>query len=341
LQYLVLILILLVLEYLFIFFATKFNIIDNPNDRSSHSAVTVRGGGVIFWFAALAYFILYFPGQLHFFAGITIVAILGFTDDLKHLNQWFRIAGQLLAVTIIIISPLTSHLSPLTSHLSPLTSHLSYLTSHISYLNLFLIITAYIIYIGILNAYNFMDGINGITGMYSISVLGVLQYINIKLIPFTETDFIWFPMMASIVFLFFNFRKKALCFAGDVGSLTIAFWIVYLILLLVLKTNSVVWILLLAVYGIDSVLTILHRLLLKQNIFDAHRLHFYQVLANERGLDHRIVSSGYAVVQAVVSVVVIGLWDKWPGWVLGLVVLVPLAGVYGLKFRLLRRSSSQ
>ena len=110
----------------------------------------------------------------------------------------------------------------------------------------------YIVFIGIVNAYNFMDGINGITGLYSIAVLASLQYVNLTYGSFVHPDLIWYPMLASVVFLFFNFRKRARCFAGDVGSVAIAFWIVTLLLLLIVKTENLIWLGFLMVYGVNA-----------------------------------------------------------------------------------------
>jgi len=328
-NYLFLALFLFLIEVIYIRIAVKLFIIDNPNSRSSHEIPTIRGGGIVIWFAGLAYFIISFPGNIFFFAGLTIVAATGLADDIKPRSPLFRLTGQIIAVSLILLQ--VFHFEPQSS--SDLTPHPASL--HPTSLML-IIIAAYILFTGILNAYNFMDGINGMTGLYSISVLGALQYVNLNVMRLTEPDFIRFPVIACTVFLFFNLRKKALCFAGDTGSLAIAFWIIYIILMLIIKTGSIAWLLFLAVYGADSVFTILHRLWLRQNIFRAHRLHFYQILANEKGIDHRIVSAAYAVVQAAISASVIVLWDKWPLCLLAGVVLVPLAGVYFLKFRFSR-----
>src|SRR5690606_27491990 len=167
------------------------------------------------------------------------------------------------------------------------------------------IVALYILVIGIINAYNFMDGINGITGLYSLVVLGGLQYVNVYEFKFVEYDLIRFPLIACVVFLFYNFRKKAKVFAGDVGSITIAFGIVFLVFNLILETNNWNYLLFLTVYGVDSVLTIVHRILLKQNIFEAHRLHFYQILANDQKIPHRIVSSIYAIIQFLINLFVV------------------------------------
>ena len=171
-----------------------------------------------------------------------------------------------------------------------------------------------------------MDGINGITGLYSLVILGGLQYVNLYQISFTAPDVIWFPMISCVVFLYFNFRKRAKCFAGDVGSVTMAFWIIMLLLQLIIKTNNYAYILFLAVYGVDAVLTIMHRLILKQNIFEAHRLHFYQILANDQKMPHLIVSAIYGALQLlIIALIVLGGMNFY---ILGLIILIPLILVY-------------
>jgi len=190
------------------------------------------------------------------------------------------------------------------------------------------------VFIGIVNAYNFMDGINGITGLYSIAVLASLQYVNLSYGNFVHPDLIWYPMIASIVFLFFNYRKRARCFAGDVGSVAIAFWIVTLLLLLIIKTENLIWLGFLMVYGVDAVMTILHRIRLKQNIMEAHRLHFYQILANEKKMPHRLVSLIYFAVQLLCSALIIVLYPVM-GWGIFVIILLVLMGVYMLKLRMM------
>jgi len=181
--------------------------------------------------------------------------------------------------------------------------------------------------IGVINMYNFMDGINGITGVYSLVVLGGLQYVNLRQVAFIEPDMIWLPMLACGIFLYFNFRNKAKCFAGDVGSVTIAFWIIMLLVKLIFITQNWGYILFLVVYGIDSVVTIAHRLLLKQNILKAHRMHFYQVLVNECKLSHLWVSLGYALLQGVIIlVIIIGLGLTTAS--LFMLTIIPLAIIY-------------
>ncbi len=302
---------LLIVVAILIYFpiADKCNIIDKPNQRSSHSHITLRGGGIVYWVAALLYTICNYQYEQAWvlFVALTLVSFVSFWDDVKTINAKPRLVVQLMAMSLVF-----------------------YVLQLYQTLPWWAIIIAYIVFVGILNAYNFMDGINGITGLYSLAVLGTMQYVNLYITSFVHVDFIWFPMIASVVFLFFNFRKKARCFAGDVGSITIAFWIVILLLMLMIKTNNLIWILFLAVYGVDTMCTILHRLYLKQNIFQAHRLHLYQILVNEKGWSHRVVSVLYAVLQLLISTFV--MFSPFNFWINGLLVFFPLLGLYALKF---------
>ena len=282
--------------------AEKFNIIDKPNERSSHTKTTIRGGGIIFLVAIIISGILD-QQYLIPMIGASIIGIISFIDDRITLSSRIRVLFHLAAVTLMF-------------YFLPVFGILSW----------WAVAILYVLVIGIINAYNFMDGINGITGLYSFVVLGGLQYVNLYQSSFATPDVIWLPMISCIVFLYFNFRKKAKCFAGDVGSVTMAFWIIMLLLQLIVKTNNYAYILFLAVYGVDAVLTIMHRLILKQNIFEAHRLHFYQILANDQKIPHLIVSSIYGVVQLLIIVLIV--LGGMNFYVLGLIILIPLILVY-------------
>ncbi len=312
--YLLVIALLFVAELLYFRIADKYNIIDKPNERSSHTRITLRGGGIIYWVAALLY-VLFNPSETAgwFLAGITLMAGVSFWDDIKGLGQKIRLLFHLLAMTCAF-----------------------YLANVFGVYPWWAIVIGYIVFIGIVNAYNFMDGVNGITGLYTLAILLPMIYVNNCVRSFTENDFLLFPLLASVVFLFFNFRKQAKCFAGDVGSVGIAFWIVTLLLLLIIKTQSLIWIGFLLVYGVDTVCTILHRLYLKQNIMEAHRLHFYQILANECKMDHRKVSLIYFTTQLICSALLITLYPTL-GWWIFLVLAVTLVAIYGMKFRLIKQ----
>ncbi len=313
--YLLIIIILFSAELLYFRIANRYNIIDKPNERSSHTQVTLRGGGIIYWVAALLYLLLNLSETAWWFlTGITIMAGVSFLDDIKGLGQKIRLLFHLMAMTCAF-----------------------YLTNVFGVYPWWIIVIGYIVFIGIVNAYNFMDGINGITGLYTLAVLLPMIYVNQYIRTFTEFNFLLYPLLASIVFLFFNFRKQAKCFAGDVGSVSIAFWIVTLLLLLIIKTQNLVWIGFLLVYGVDTVCTILHRIYLKQNIMEAHRLHFYQILANEQKTEHRKVSLIYFVTQLICSALIIILYP-FIGWWIIVILTVTLISIYGMKFRLMRTS---
>lgn len=313
-QYTILGLILMIIMLLYFKVANHFNIIDKPNHRSAHTEITLRGGGIIFWFSALLYFVQKVPNNYFFFIGITLVSLVSFWDDIQSLSNKIRISIHFLAITLIFYDLGLFDLVPIWG-----------------------VVIAYILAIGLINAYNFMDGINGITGLYTLVVMGSFLYVNTKIQLFTDGSFIKYAMIASLVFLFFNYRKKAKCFAGDVGSIAIAFWVIYLLLKLILVTNSLIWLLFLAVYGVDAICTITHRLYLKQNIFEAHRLHLYQVLSNEYKIQHRLVSLYYAMAQIVISILVIYCYQKIQDIVLFAIVIVPLLLLYSSKFYLLNK----
>lgn len=315
-EYTILGIILMIIMLIYFKVADHFDIIDKPNQRSSHTEVTLRGGGIIFWFSALLYFAQHLQNNYFFFTGITLVSLVSFWDDIQSLSNKIRISIHFLSITLIFLDLNLFNSIPIWG-----------------------VVIAYVLAIGLINAYNFMDGINGITGLYTLVVMGSLLYVNTKIQLFTDESFIKYAMIASLVFLFFNYRKKAKCFAGDVGSIAIAFWIIYLVLKLMLITNSVIWLLFLAVYGVDAICTIMHRLYLKQNIFEAHRLHFYQILSNEYKIQHRLVSLLYGVIQLAISFLVVNLYQKIQDGIIFLIIILPLLIVYSLKFYLLNKSN--
>ena len=314
--YLLVTVILFLAELLYFRFANKYNIIDKPNERSSHNYITIRGGGIIWWVAALLY-MLFNSSEMSgwFLTGITLMAGISLWDDVKGLGQKVRLLAHLVAMTCAFILAGAFRMYPWWA-----------------------IALGYIVFIGIVNAYNFMDGINGITGLYSIAVLASLQYVNLSYGNFVHPDLIWYPMIASVVFLFFNFRKRARCFAGDVGSVTIAFWIVTLLLILIIKTENLIWIGFLMVYGVDTVMTILHRIYLKQNIMEAHRLHFYQILANEKKVPHWLVSLIYFTVQLLCSALIIILYPVMGWWIL-IILAILLILIYSFKIKFVKISN--
>ena len=238
--YLLIIILLFAAELLYFKIADKCNIIDKPNERSSHSTITLRGGGIIFYIGALFYFIASGAMYPWFMLGLTLITAISFIDDIKPISQLPRLVVHFTAMLLLFYQWGLYDL--------PWWS----------------IVVALIVCTGIINAYNFMDGINGITGGYSLVILCALAYANARIVEFVEPALIYTIICAVLVFNFFNFRKKAKCFAGDVGSVAIAFIVLFLVGKLMLTTMNFSWIILLVVYGVDSVLTIIHRILLHE-----------------------------------------------------------------------------
>ena len=311
-EFIIVTFILLVLELLYFRIADKFNIIDKPNHRSAHTEITLRGGGVIFPIA----FSLFLGSQIiqqkslispqnYFIFGIGLLAIciISFIDDILDLSSKIRLVFHFISVSLLLCFINAFQLLPI-----------------------WFIPILFIVIIGILNAYNFMDGINGMTGLYSLVTLISLLYINQRVFEFVDQNFIIYPILASFVFLFFNFRKKAKCFMGDIGSMGIAFWVLGLLGLLIIKTQELKYLLFLNVYGVEVVLTILQRLKSKENIFEAHRRHLYQLFSNEKKISHLIVSSVYAFLQLLINITVILL--DLPIWIIFVVIIIPSLILY-------------
>lgn len=274
--------ILLVIELIYLRVANRYNIIDKPNNRSSHVTPTIRGGGVIIFFAFIIYGLWFKqlnPPFTYVMAAISLVAIISFIDDMISLSSKIRILVHIMAFSLVFYS-----------------------------LNLFdiyafiTIIGIYIFSIGFLNIYNFMDGINGLTFLNTLATYGVLLVLNTFYISFTQNELLITLSIATLVFGFFNFRNKPKCFAGDIGSITIGLSIIYFVLSFFLKTNNPLIFLILAMYIIDGGLTIIERLIRKENIFKPHKRHLYQVLANDHKLNHLVVSSSYFIMQLIFNV---------------------------------------
>lgn len=292
------------IELLYFRVADHFNIIDKPNLRSSHKRITLRGGGVIFLFGMWLYAVFCGFQYPWFLAGLTLIAAISFADDVHSVPNKIRIVVHFAAMLLMF-----------------------YQLGLFAAGQWWYLLPAWIVCTGIINAYNFMDGINGITGGYSLAVLAPLAVVNVRE-PFVDPQLIYVTVLSVVVFCWFNFRPKARCFAGDVGAVSIAFILLFMLGALILRTGNLWYLIFLVVYGVDSVLTICHRLLLRENIFEAHRKHAYQLMANELKIPHVVVSVIYALLQAVISLGAIYLPVN--GWVYFGVVVVLLSVAYVL-----------
>lgn len=302
--YLIITVILMVTELVYFRIADKYNIIDKPNQRSSHSVIVLRGGGIIFLFGMLIWAIAVLCGafsETHqvypwFLLAVTLAAGVSFVDDIHSLPDSVRLVVQFMAMGLMILQLFLS------ARGEGLFGDSNLL------INIVVVVATLVVCVGATNIYNFMDGINGITAGYSFAVILPLILVNAK-IGFIDQSFLLVTLLAILVFSIFNFRPKgkAKCFAGDVGSVGMAFILLFAIGMLIMKTGDITWLLLLLVYGIDGCLTICHRIMLHERLGEAHRKHAYQIMANELKMEHHTVALTYTVIQIVISLVFIYL----------------------------------
>lgn len=312
--YITLLVLLVGIELLYFKIADRYNIIDKPNSRSSHTIITLRGGGIIF---PIAMSIAFFLGSVSWelTLAVLIVAVVSFIDDIKPLSQLPRFTSHVIAVGLVFYD-------------------LNLFTE-----SLWLLPIVFVLLIGWVNAFNFMDGINGITVLYALTAI-----VSFALLPTQVSSLPLLITMGLSCFVFgiFNVRKKAKTFAGDVGSISMALFLGYFMIKTILDTNQLGYILFFAVYGIDAVVTILNRIKKRENIFQPHRSHLYQYLANEMGFSHVLVAVIYAGLQLAINALIIYMDNQ--GILSGLFVLellLTLTLVYLLLRALIVRKISQ
>lgn len=270
---------LLMVELVYFKVADKHNIIDKPNERSSHKTIVLRGGGIIFTIGLWIWSIVFGFQYPWLLAGVTLAAGISFVDDIHSLPDSLRLVVQFIAMFLVF-------------------QEIGLLLWDMWWIIPIALIAA----VGGTNIFNFMDGVNGITAGYSLAMLIPIALAN-RGMAFVEESYFIVAIIGVLVFSLFNFRPrgKAKCFAGDVGSIGMALILVFCIGRLMMATGDVSWIVLFLVYGVDGVLTICHRIMLHENLGQAHRKHAYQLMANELKMSHVIVSLIYMGLQLVVS----------------------------------------
>lgn len=303
-QYIIVAILFVILELVYFKIADFFNIIDKPNHRSSHTTITLRGGGIIFPIAVVVAFIMGYV-SVPILMAVGLVSIISFVDDIYPLPTLPRFLSHLIAVVLLLYD-----------------------------LNLFgiefwIIPISIVLLIGWINAFNFMDGINGITVLYAMVSLLTFGYLYQN-----ENQFPVFILMgiSCLVFGFFNIRKKAKTFAGDVGSISMAVFLAYFMLKLIFEKQQIGYLLFFSVYGIDAIVTILYRIKNKENILQPHRSHLYQYLSNEMQWSHVSVSLLYAVIQLAINCCVIlfineGYMSPMVFFLTGLVLMLVYWGI--------------
>ena len=270
---------LLAAELIYFRIADKCNIIDKPNERSSHKTIVLRGGGIIFTIGLWIWSIVFGFQYPWLLAGVTLAAGISFVDDIHSLPDSLRLVVQFTAMFLVFQEIGLLHWDMW-----------------------WIIPIALIAAVGGTNIFNFMDGVNGITAGYSLAMLIPITLAN-RNMAFVEESYLIVAIISVLVFSLFNFRPrgKAKCFAGDVGSIGMALILVFCVGSLMLVTGDITWIVLFLVYGVDGVLTICHRIMLHENLGQAHRKHAFQLMANELKMSHVTVSLIYMGLQLAVS----------------------------------------
>ena len=347
--YIILFVLLLGLELIYFKMADRFNIIDKPNERSSHSTIVLRGGGIIFVISMLVWYLWFGWGcastssatvlgtdsatvlgtvsgivsgtasgiameYLPFMCGLVLIAGVSFWDDVQSLPDRVRLVAQFVAMALMFWS------------------------MGIMHWNLWwVVLIALIVCVGTTNIINFMDGINGITGAYALAVLVPLLMLDVRstmvdVAGFIEPSYLIVAIIGVLVFCLFNFRSKgkAKCFAGDVGSIGIAFIMLFTIGKLIVQTVDVTYVIFILIYAVDGCFTIFHRIMLHENLGQAHRKHAFQLMANELKMGHITVSLIYMGLQLAVSLGFIYLCpnDVVAHWIYIVAAALVFAGVY-------------
>lgn len=294
-----------VIELLYLKIADRFNIIDKPNERSSHTKVTIRGAGIIFYVASIIYFINNDFEYPWFFLGLTLLMYISFLDDIRGVHPTARLTVHLASVLLMVYE------------------------FGVFDFPWYYLVLAFVFTIGVINAYNFMDGINGMTAFCTLVMGGLLLYVNTK-INYIEQDFLIYTLLGVVVFGFFNFRKKAACFAGDVGPAVLSFMLLFALGKLILKTGDFTYILFLGVYGIEIGWSVARRVYQGYHIFEPHRTFLLHMLSNEVGYSSLVVSIAYGLVQLVLgaSVIYIVQFDASVQWSFTIVTLSGLSAFY-------------
>ena len=213
--YALLFVVLLVVELFYFKIADTYNIIDKPNSRSSHSKITLRGGGVIFPIAVLlSCFLGYITNAVTM--AILLVAIVSFIDDIKPLSQLPRILVQTLAVVLVFWD-------------------FGMFQDLIWFLPV-----VFVFFVGWVNCFNFMDGINGITVLYALVTIASFACLKTNQ---SNLELLITMMISCVVFGIFNVRKSAKAFAADVGSISMAIFLGYFMLKTIVVTNQLGYIL--------------------------------------------------------------------------------------------------
>lgn len=270
-NYIISIILLTLLFLLYLYMARRYDVVSMPNERNLQSHPVITGAGVIFIIALVLWEIFFYRQYLFLFAGVMIVSIVSFADDVRNLSVVFRLLFQFLAAALVFCD---------------------------IDVPLWVACLAVVPFVGMSNIFNFMDGINGMHAFMSLVVLVSLYLANCG-IHFVEPSLLLLLAFSVVVFAVPNVCGK--CFCGDVGSIGLSYILLFLIARIVVVTGDLSWLLFVSVYAFDGISTIVRRLFLHENIFRPHRHHLYQWMVDSLNIHPLIVSSVYALLQLAIS----------------------------------------
>ena len=305
--YLFLFILSFLLTYLIKNYYIKNAILEEINERSSHTIPTPHGGGIalsITWFIGLIY--LNYTNQIDinlFYALMigVIISIVSFFDDLYELSPKIR----LLAQASVAIGGL-------------------YFLGGFHSLDLFVfnidnqIITnifAFLLIVWFINLYNFLDGINGYAGIQIVflSIAGFLLFGGSHFIVMS---------MATLGFLVWNYGNKAKIFMGDVGSTLLGYNVAIFTIYYANEeaSNLWIWVILFGLFWFDATLTLLRRKLNGEKLSQAHKKHAYQRL-NQSGYSHLKVTNYSILVNILLFCIVYFIVNIFVSFVISVIFL--------------------
>lgn len=235
-------------------------------------------GGVLFYVALLISFVVTGFQYPWFFIGLSLITLLSLMDDIKTQHWRLRMNVHTMAMLLMLYEwGLFQH--------------------YLIYGFMALIFCMWMV-----NAYTVMDKGHGMTVLHSLVTVLALWYINTFQKEFIQEGILEMLVLALLIFGAFNICKKPKIEPNSVGAVALAYTIVFLISMLVIKRREFGPVVLLAVYGVDTVLTFAHLLMNGKAVFQPHRMHLFQLLVDYVKLPPLLVACIYSSIQAVISV---------------------------------------
>ena len=308
-------------------FARKRNMLAGVNHRSSHTKPVITGAGFIFFFSYVIYAgYLFFtssePFPWCFFAGMTMLSAISFVDDLEEVWFLWRLLVQIVATFLMMLQVLME------------TQTMNVIPSVTLWIAVFM---AWGFSIGLLNMYNFMDGLNGMLGSLILSSLVPMWLINNYVRTYAANELFYFTLIPTLIFMFYNARKQAKCFSGDVGAIAVGFTMTYLLIKLMVETSNFVYLAMYTMIFVEAGLTIVQRLFAGDNIFQPHRIHLFQLLCNEGKRNHVLVSAVYGGIQLLIGLLLFAMnYSQVPYWCQHVIVW-PIVAILAVWYLLYNR----